>query len=588
MASVDLTMKDLKAQLAELSEKHPKLSSDELFVAWFFHAYITEDELAAAKAVAGGARDKSVDGVLIDHEAKTVFVVQAKLRGSIEAKTEDRSAVMAFAQLADVICTADHKEFAAFIASMDDYCAELLKEARQRVKQGYRLWLYYVTLGRVTPGVEHDASRLVGKAHPHAAMDILSGKRILLLLKDYLDGAAPPIPSIDLEMEAGEGVRVNGILQRYDDANEIESWVFSMKGNQIGEVYSRHGQRLFARNIRGYMGRTPINEGMAQTLESHPGNFFYYNNGITIVCDRAVKISQGGRDLLRVNNPQIINGQQTSRVLAQEGALSDRASVLVKVIQVPRNHGGETESFDDLVSAIVRGTNWQNAIKPSDLMSNDRKQIEIERALRKVGYNYLRKREKKGESKKRIGGKRSILIKKEDLAQAVAGCILDPVVARSGKDNLFKDEYYDRVFPHTAAEDYLSMYWLSREVTYIAKGYPQRGYMKWLVLGFVWKRLAPLVRANSGAVRFREHCERQKPELTAPLYRAIDVVYVAAARYYRRNRGVGDTQADPSLFFRSKRGRNREFEAFWKRLPRGKRDDFEAKWARLERVIRAG
>ena len=56
-------------------------------------------------------------------------------------------------------------------------------------------------------------------------------------------------------------------------------------------------------------------------------------------------------------------------------------------------------SFETLVSRIVSATNWQNAIKPSDLMSNDRRQIEVERQFRKLDYLYIRKRMTKGEAR---------------------------------------------------------------------------------------------------------------------------------------------------------------------------------------------
>jgi len=37
-------------------------------------------------------------------------------------------------------------------------------------------------------------------------------------------------------------------------------------------------------------------------------------------------------------------------------------------------------------------------------------------------------------------------IKKDELAQLVAACEFDPVVVRSGKEGLFKQPYYDRIF----------------------------------------------------------------------------------------------------------------------------------------------
>jgi hypothetical protein len=76
---------------------------------------------------------------------------------------------------------------------------------------------------------------------------------------------------------------------------------------------------------------------------------------------------------------------------------SDRASIHVKVIQLPRNTMTEDE-YDDMVRKIVKATNCQNSIKTSDLVSNDKLQVFLEREMRRVGYHYLRKRQKTGGS----------------------------------------------------------------------------------------------------------------------------------------------------------------------------------------------
>jgi hypothetical protein len=206
-------------------------------------------------------------------------------------------------------------------------------------------------------------------------------------MRDYLDGVAPPIPSLDLVMESGHGISVNGILQRYDARSKIESWVFSMQGDAIGDLYETGGKRLFARNIRGFLGEsTNVNRSMEYTLRDEPERFFYFNNGITILCDEAQKVSFQGRDVLRVSNPQIINGQQTTRTLSRRASEARKASVIVRVLQVPRGGSNGDDEFDALVSQIVEGTNWQNSIRPSDLVANGRRQVELQRELRKRGY----------------------------------------------------------------------------------------------------------------------------------------------------------------------------------------------------------
>jgi hypothetical protein len=182
-------------------------------------------------------------------------------------------------------------------------------------------------------------------------------------------------------------------------------------------------------------------------------------------------------------------------------------------------------------------------------------------------------------------GKQLPIITKEELAQAVAGCELDPVAARSGKDNLFKEQYYDRVFPNTDAEYYLPRYWLMKEVTKGARGAPQRGYTKWLVLNFVWNHIGSSLRSVHAKRRFVEFCHKQYPRLVTPLSLAVNAVYVQALGYYRANRGTGESEMDISLFFRSKLGRNREFAAFWKRLPRARKQKLNGYLARVGSVL---
>ena len=64
---------------------------------------------------------------------------------------------------------------------------------------------------------------------------------------------------------------------------------------------------------------------MADTVKKEPERFWYYNNGVIVVCDNAKREIQGGRDVLRVDRPQVINGQQTTLTLEQTS--SARASV---------------------------------------------------------------------------------------------------------------------------------------------------------------------------------------------------------------------------------------------------------------------
>src|SRR5207249_2867072 len=114
-----------------------------------------------------------------------------------------------------------------------------------------------------------DARRAARSEDGDISLTVLDGRQILLLLGDYLDGVAPPVPSLDLEVDGN-------ILQRHDRHTEIESWIFSMSNRSVAEMHERAGTRLFARNVRGFLGSTDINRNMEATLAREPEFFWYY------------------------------------------------------------------------------------------------------------------------------------------------------------------------------------------------------------------------------------------------------------------------------------------------------------------------
>jgi hypothetical protein len=321
---------------------------------------------------------------------------------------------------------------------------------------------------------------------------------------------------------------------------------------------------------------------MEDTLTHEPEFFWYYNNGITVVCDEAEQVRSRGEDIIQVSNPQVINGQQTTRTLARS-ARSRKASVLVRVIRVPRapqNHHGH---FDKLVSAIVGATNFQNAVLPSDLMSNDRRQIEIERQLRKLDYGYVRKRQTKGEARRSLGLFRR-LIKKDELARAVAACELDPVIVREGKEGLFDERYYKHVFPTSEPYFYMTRYWLMREVSGAARHYPERAYAKWVVLHAMWDHTRRVLDSRRSKEAFRQACEKNWKPVLQPLERASDAMFRSASQFYRARRGKGPKALDPSTFFK-RRDLHRQFDKFWGSSANGHRARFRRAWSRLEREL---
>src|SRR5437762_423180 len=212
MATTRLSKKDLSRELGEFRDRFPKLGDDELFVLWFLRAFVTESEADATAALCGGPRDKNVDAVFIDELARMVFIVQGKYRKEVAVKSEHRGDITGFAQLAVDLC-GDGKAFASLTKDMSPEVLHHLQEARSRItKRGYALNMFYVTMGKCSRALDEEANRIVRSADAIVSFQLFDGNRILLLLSDYFDGVAPPVPSLDLEIESGGGVSTTGMF----------------------------------------------------------------------------------------------------------------------------------------------------------------------------------------------------------------------------------------------------------------------------------------------------------------------------------------------------------------------------------------
>ena len=183
----------------------------------------------------------------------------------------------------------------------------------------------------------------------------------------------------------------------------------------------------------------------------------------------------------------------------------------------------------------------------------------IERELRKFGYAYIRRRETKTEVKKAQGKKQKLIIKKGDLAQIVAACDIDARYARIGREKLFVEPYYRRVFPNSDALFYLPRYWTMNEVRYFVRGDKFRSEARWIVLEAIWDCVRPVITTDNRRRVFIKMCEKDDEALIVPMNMAIDRLFAAAKKYYSVRKGRGNEMQPPPTFFKGRHGSGKPF-----------------------------
>lgn len=188
-------------------------------------------------------------------------------------------------------------------------------------------------------------------------------------------------------------------------------------------------QRLFEDNVRDFEGDVQVNQEISSTLSELAGSdFWWLNNGASIICDSATL--SGSQ--LQIKNPKIVNGLQTSRCLYRHYSNSklaeaDSRLILVRVISA---------EDEDVRAEIIRATNRQTPIAPSQLIATSRIHKDIELHLRTKGLYYERRKN----HWKNQGKQKSDIVTITDLAQAMISVIAGkPNTARARPGSLLKE-----------------------------------------------------------------------------------------------------------------------------------------------------
>lgn len=191
---------------------------------------------------------------------------------------------------------------------------------------------------------------------------------------------------------------------------------------------------LFESNVRDFQGNTEVNAEIKNTLQGeHNVDFWWMNNGVTIIARQATL----NGDIVTMENPQIVNGLQTSNQIAQhfQPTSTDTRSIMVKIIS------SENEETRD---KIIKATNRQNSIQPASLRATDKVQRDIEDALQTVGLFYDRRKN----YYKNQGKPVSKIISIPLMAQSLMTIVLNkPDYARARPGSLIKqDKDYSQLF----------------------------------------------------------------------------------------------------------------------------------------------
>jgi len=228
-----------------------------------------------------------------------------------------------------------------------------------------------------------------------------------------------------------------------------EAMVVQVPGKDLAELLNKTGEALFDPNVRFELTKSKFNSDIKSTATTEPQNFWYYNNGITMICS---DFKVASNELI-LTNPGVVNGGQTIKQLSSVGDISTELKLLLRVIK------SRDETLDRKIALY---TNSQNAITLRDLVSNRKEQVVYETEFRALTFPWFYER-KRGSwdildlharqqyfASSGKGRKRERRLSNELVGKAVlAFSVEQPVVAKTDTPAIWTSKpkgYYEEIF----------------------------------------------------------------------------------------------------------------------------------------------
>lgn len=358
-----------------LGKDRPKADQDKkqlsrAFSGFALHKLLGIGIASAAKAVVDDFDDNGIDAIFYLPADKTLYLVQTKLQ---EGKQFDELDAIRFRSGVDLLLSQRFERFNVNVRNRSEELENAFNEADK-----IQLVVAYIGDGITAHALaalrvltedkeHHEAVRLVPNIiefDPQRIQTELLAEQSMGVVNDYL--------SLTKWQHLG-GVR--------------DTHIGIAKVADLVALHAAHKKALYERNIRYYLGSkdSTVNRSIQETLRNAPQEFFFLNNGVTVLADivetRGTKVDRR----LFLRGFSVINGAQTISSAAEFVAANSacdisEARVLVTIIRT-----GSEGAFGQ---SVTRARNHQNPVSTGNFASLDPKQEELRRELAYLGFSY--------------------------------------------------------------------------------------------------------------------------------------------------------------------------------------------------------
>ncbi|HLW72122.1 MAG TPA: AIPR family protein [Candidatus Binataceae bacterium] len=358
--------------LIDLSDLGPNCPSDErenFFLTRSLAAFaIAElagvDDKIAAASVVDGSKDNGIDGFYFDNSEHVCYLVQSKWSKSGTNSIQVGEVHKFIQGVRDLLS-----------ASMDRF--DKLQKKQQDIDNA---------LGDSTAKfvlvVAYTGEPALAPEAQSPLDDLLKQLNDVSDLINYKVLRQADLHAIVAEAAQGESIDLNIMLHEWGTLEEPYRAYYGQVLLEDIIKWKKYGQKLYSGNLRGFKGSTEVNDAIISTMRQSPQHFWFFNNGITVLCRKISKQPLGGSNrtsgVFDCEGASVVNGAQTVGSIIAASSSGENgfhhARVLVRLISLE----GCPPNFD---SQLTRAANTQNRIEKKDFAALDPEQERLHTEL---------------------------------------------------------------------------------------------------------------------------------------------------------------------------------------------------------------
>jgi hypothetical protein len=334
----------------------------------------------AAQSITDGYDDNGIDAIHFEENSKCLWLIQTKFIHNGTGGV-DNGDLEKFTKGVKLLIDGSFDRFNKKVKDKEDEIQKALDDAAVKI----HLVMAYT-------------AKELSKHNLQTIEDLLSEQNDsdeILFFKDFnLDKAYKSLENGFGDAAINEEVTLHNWGHIEDP---YKSFYGQISGFELAVLFQKYGFRLFTENIRSFLGISSANSEISITIKEEPENFVYFNNGITILCEKIQKKIKGGSDkslgVFECSGFSVVNGAQTlgsiGSLLETHPEQLEKIKVIVKLISLEDTNSG-------FGKRITIATNTQNKVDKKDFVSLDTEhaRLKLELNLEGINYHYKRTNEK--------------------------------------------------------------------------------------------------------------------------------------------------------------------------------------------------